>query len=83
MPLKKRPRNPKHKDDMPWITPCLKTSIRKMFELLRISKQSGLIEDNYKYRTYLNKLTSLKRIALSNYWKNETRLYAQNKARIC
>ena len=40
-----------------------------MFELLRISKQSGLIEDNYKYRTYLNKLTFFKRIAQNNYWK--------------
>ena len=53
-----------------------------MYELLRISKQSGLLEDYCKYKTYLNKLTSLKRIARNNYWKNETRLYGQNKAKI-
>ena len=37
-----------------------------MYELLRISKQSGSLEDNSKYKAYLNKLTSLKKIALTN-----------------
>ena len=82
MPLKKRPLNPKYKDDRPWITSGLKTSINKMYELLRISKQTGLTADYHKYKTYLNKLTSLKRNARSSYWKNETRLYGQNKAKI-
>ena len=60
MPLKKLSRNPKFKDDRPWLTSGLKTSIAKMYELLRVSKQSGLPEDNHKYTTYLNKLTLLK-----------------------
>ena len=44
MPLKKRPSNFKFKEDRPWITSGLKTSIKKMYELLKISKQSGSIE---------------------------------------
>ena len=51
-----------------------------IFAVKRI--QSGLLEDYCKYKTFLNKLTSLKRIARNNYWKNETRLYGQNKAKI-
>ena len=82
MPVKTRPQNLKFKDDRPWITPGLKTSISKMYELLRISKQSGLPEDNLKYTTYLNKLTLLKRKARNNYWMNEMELYGQNKAKI-
>ena len=69
MPLKKCPKNPKIKKDRPWLTPGLKISISKMYELLRISKQTGLPEDSFKYTTYTNKLTSLKRKARNNYWK--------------
>ena len=53
-----------------------------MYELLRISKQTGSLEDNSKYKAYLNKLTSLKKIARNNYWKNEFELYGQNKAKV-
>ena len=45
MPEKERPINPKYKDDRPWITSGLKTSINKKFELFRISKKTGLDED--------------------------------------
>ena len=82
MPLKKCPKNPKIKKDRPWLTPGLKTSISKMYELLRISKQTGLPEDSFKYTTYTNKLTALKRKARNNYWKGEMKLYGQNKAKI-
>ena len=67
MPLKKLPKNPKIKKDRPWLTAGLKTSISKMYELLRISKQTGLPEDNLNYTTYTNKL--------NNYWKREMKLY--------
>ena len=40
MPEKERSINPKFKDDRPWITSGLKTSINKKFELLRISKKN-------------------------------------------
>jgi len=53
-----------------------------MYALLRISKQSGSLEDNSKYKAYLNKLTSLKSIARNNYWKNKFKLYGQNKAKV-
>ena len=53
-----------------------------MYELLRISKQTGLPEDSFKYTTFTNKLTSLKRKARNNYWKGEMKLYGQNKAKI-
>ena len=64
MPLRKLPQNPnKFKVDEPWLTSGIKTSISKMYELLRISNLSGLSEDYCRYKTYLNKLTSLKRNA--------------------
>ena len=53
-----------------------------MYELLRISKQSGSLEDYSKHKAYLNKLTSLKKIARNKYWKNEFELYGQNKAKV-
>ena len=53
-----------------------------MYELLRKSNQSGLSEDYCRYKTYLNKLTSLKRKAKNDYWKNQTKVYGQNKAKI-
>ena len=49
-----------------------------MYELLGVSNQSGLPEDYCRYKTYLNKLTSLKRKAKHDYWKNHTRVYGQN-----
>ena len=70
MPLKKRPSNLKFKEDRPWITSGLKTSIKRMYELLRISKQSGSLEDYSKYKAYLNKLASLKNIARNNLVRN-------------
>ena len=77
-----RPINPKYKDDRPWITPGLKTSINQKYELLRISKKTGLFEDNCKYRFYANKLTDLIRKSRNDYYCEQTRLYGMDKAKI-
>ena len=82
MPEKERPVNPKYKVDRPWISSGLKTSIKKKFELLRISHKSGLLEDNYKYRYYANKMTELIRESRNSYYYEQTRLYGTDKAKI-
>ena len=50
MPLKRKPsQNLKDKPDRPWITSGLKVSIKRNFELLHLSKQSGSLENYQKY----------------------------------
>ena len=44
MPLKKCKPNQIRKPDRPWITPGIKASIAKMYELLTICKRSRLLE---------------------------------------
>ena len=81
MPEKERTVNPNQKPDRPWMTTGLKASIAKMYELLRISKQSGLQEDNVKYKAHLNMLTSLKRKCKNNYFKELVRSYGKDRAK--
>ena len=81
MPEKKRAINPNQKPDRPWITSGLKASIAKMYELLRISKQSGLFEDNKKYKAHLNMLTTLKRKCKNDYFKELMKSYGQDRSK--
>ena len=83
MPLKKRKNNRVGKpDDRPWITAGFKTSISRMFELLRISKQSQSSQDYENYKKYLNKLTHLKKKAKNKYYRDKSELYGNDKSKV-
>ena len=81
MPVRERRKNPNGKSDRPWITTGLKASIAKKYELLRISKQTGLSEDYDRYKAHRNKLTSLISICRNDYYLEKSTLYGQDKAR--
>ena len=81
MPLKKRKSNQKRKPDRPWITPGIKSSITKMYELLSICKRSRLPEDFQKYKSYLRILDKVKTKAENNYYMEKSRLYGQDKSK--
>ena len=52
-----------------------------MYELLHISKYSGLQEDYHKYKTYLNNLTHLKCKARNKFYRENSKLYGQDKSK--
>ena len=81
MPLKKISKKQNARYDKPWITLGFKTSIKKRKDLLNAYIKTGCIEDEIKYKSYLNKLTHLKDKARKKYYKDKSELYGQDKAK--
>ena len=81
MPLKKISNKRKRNPDKPWISRGLKKSINTKFKLYKKSKKSGNLDDNLKYKKYLNVLTRTKQNAEHLYYKNLSMLYGQNKSK--
>ena len=81
MPLKKCKPNKTPKPDRPWITPGIKASIAKMYELLTICKRSRLLEDYLKYKSHLRILDKVKIKAENEYYKQKSELYGRDKSK--
>ena len=81
MPLKKLSKKEKEKYNKPWITSGIKVSIKRKYELLEISKKSKCLNDIQKYKSYLNKLTHIKKKSKYKYYKEKSILYGQDKAK--
>ena len=81
MPLTKLSRSERRYYKKPWITSALKKSISKKNLLYRKSKRKNDPIVTLKYNQYRNLLTSLKRKAKENYYKEKLIEFGQNKSK--
>ena len=81
MPLTKMSKKQKRNFSKPWITPGLKVSSEKKFELLDKWVSTKLPKDREAYKKHLNMFNKLKKKAREDYYVNKAALYCLDKSK--